>query len=525
MSELLQRPARRPDEWWDGYVVRVLSENGVNLKNRYMLDKIAPLVEKLLSAEVMRNAQAGLLVDGERRVFSSHLLPAWAVRSSRAACAHCAHCWHDAPYVRLNWRLSTTTHCAVHGVPLTIKCQVCSRLAFQWDLARQACACGEPYAQRPATLQTYGESASTESLTLADQEHVAMTVFLGYLLPRLACASFARSRERPPSTQEFMDRLGSVAVPKVEWLSTLWGALPAAAHLSCALNLILRLRAEELKAPTVMSVLPLWTWAQHLSGLGASAAVSVRNGWIQAGELSRGRVSASEALRLSGWDSRNLWDTVARGQLKPIRTFSNGLRQHQFSSDQVKLMKEMGRPLVRLGEPLDLGLEGCRTKIFTVSGVARYLTGPGGNKWLDYDSVRALLATLSSRATPVDAISGPKVSLGSGRVWQRFYLPVLRPLFDRLCSGEFQLWSCGDAPGFARFYIGPDAISFLYRGSVWCKPDSPDEQAVRDLPLDGGQVTWQPTRQEFARRSQLGVRYSKSRRFVQLSLPVLAGSV
>lgn len=525
MPEFLQRPIRIRGEWWDGYVARVLIANGFVPRDRYMLNKLSPLVEQVASSGVKQISQAGSNVEGALRVFASHRLPDWAVRGDKASCAHCPHCLHDSHHVRLVWRLTTETSCAAHGVPLTSKCGACLRSVFHWDLTRRVCVCGVAFA-RPAAGKLTDEGEGCGDLDRQagdwelDPEQLAMTVFLGRLLPLLAAASFSRGRERPPTSSDFMARLGLTVRPRVDWASELWNALPSATHLRRALHLVLRLRAEDKTAPSLLGTLPLWSWAQSLSDLGASSVAAERKGWVGVGELSRGLVSATEAVRLAGLGGRRFQELLASGEVTPIRTLSAGVRQHQFSADQVCKLMQLKRPGCRHGTPMDLGVEGNGVRVLKKAGIVNSVMGPGGNDWLDYDELRSLLDALGKRASAVAGVSGPKVSLGSKRVWQSIYIPSLRALFDRLLSGEFELWSCGESPGFARFYIGPDAISFLHRSSMGWGPELVDGMRTAELPLHGGEMAWQPSRQAWHRRPLRGWFQGARQHAVQLPLPM-----
>ena len=542
MLKLLQRPLLNPGEWWDGYVARVLAVNGHVPNGAYLLGKLEPFVDAMVPGDVKRRAQAGTAVGVGLAAFSRHTLPMWAVRGPKSAAAYCPECYRVEPYVRLSWRLRAVTHCEIHGCPLRTKCGACGNSVFHWDLERASCLCGAPFTQASQSEMVRAEEPADdpaahgrEHWVFSDQrasnllsvedgcgdvnsEQIAVMAFLGCLLPSVAAVSVRGIAKSDRTVLGFLRRLALTALPSVAWVEQLWRSLPSTAHLGTAVHIVLKLHHEERTAPSDLSTLPLWEWAQALCSLGAPTSPAERKGWISAGELSKDLVSATTAARQAGLSVVHFQDLMKMGIVVPIRTFTLGVRQHQFTKEQVRKLQSLGQQGHRYGKPLDLGIEGNGLKVLERSGIANLVGGISGRTWLDRVELHSLLDDFNRFATPAERIDGQKVSLGSKRVWQSPYIPALKAMFSRLRSGELRLWAWGSAPGLARFYIGPDALEFLHRGALGRDSSAAGTLGQPELPLLGGEVAWLPTPQTWKRPPRLGWVQAVPQHAVQLPL-------
>lgn len=543
MPKLLQRPSLMPGEWWEGYVVRVLLENGHAPNGKYMLRKLEPLVAATMASDVKLDAQAGDLVRERLHAFSVFTLPRWAVRGHGAATAYCPQCYRDAPYIRLSWRLHAVTHCEAHGCPMQACCGACGSPVFHWHLAGRFCRCGADVSQSPWTKTSAsmalnlkpvpgGENSLFSAQCVEDLvstegerkcfrvEAIATVAFLGCLLPSLAAARMTGTKWREPTVSGLLSRLGLSAVPSVAWVEQLWQALPSAAHLRNALLIVLRLHHEELSLPSDLSVLPLWQWAQTLSGLGASSATAERRGWVPVGALAPRLHSASSVARQTGFAVRQLTELMAKGVAMPTRTLTVGVRQHQFSPEIVHELQRLRDHECRYGRYGNLGVEGNGLKILAKTGIVGLAIEGCDRRRLDRRQMRALLDGLDRRAAPIDQLDGAKVSLGSKRIWQSPYIPALKETFSRLLSGELNLWVCGNAPGLARFHVGLDTLEFLHRGALGKARSRADADVQPELPLCGGKTSWVPKPQIWRQPPRIGKAHSREDKTLQLSLLV-----
>jgi hypothetical protein len=541
MPKLLQRPSLMPGEWWESYVVRVLLENGHAPNGRYMLRKLEPLVTATVASDVKRDAQAGDRIREGLHTFSVFTLPRWAVRGHGAATAYCPECFRNAPYIRLSWRLNSVTHCETHGCPMQACCGACGSPVFHWQLAGRFCRCGADIAQSPGTKSPSSVVPSlepvldeqnllfsaqcVEDLVSAEGDGkcsragaIATVAFLGALLPSLAAARMTGIKWKEPTVSGLLSRLSLSAVPSVAWVEQLWQALPSAAHLRNALLVVLRLHHDELSSPSDLSVLPLWQWAQTLSGLGASSATAERRGWVSVGALAPRLYSASSVSRQTGITERQLAELMAKGVAIPTRTLMVGVRQHQFSPETVHELQRLRDHECRYGRYGNLGVEGNGLKILAKTDVVDLATGNGERRRLDRSQMRALLDGLNSRAAPIDQLDSAKVSLGSKRIWQSPYIPVLKEMFSRLLSGELQLWVCGKAPGLARFHVGLDTLEFLHRGALGKARSGTDAEIQPELPLFGGKTSWAPKPQTWRQPPRIGKAHSREAQALQPSL-------
>lgn len=541
MPKLLQRPSLMPGEWWEGYVVRVLLENGHAPNGKYMLRKLEPLVAATVASDVKRDAQAGDLVRERLHTFSVFTLPRWAVRGHGAATAYCPECLRNAPYIRLSWRLNSVTHCEAHGCPMLACCGACGSPVFHWHLAGGFCRCGADISQSPGTKAPASVVLSLDAVLDGDSslfsaqcvedlvstgcdgkcssaEAIAMVAFLGALLPSLAAARMTGTKWKERTVSGLLSRLDLSALPSVAWVEQLWQALPSAAHLRNALLVVLRLHHEELSFPSDLSVLPLWKWAQTLSGLGASSAAAERRGWVSAGVLAPGLHSASSVARQTGITVRQLTELMVKGVAMPTRTLMVGVRQHQFSPEIVHEVQRLRDHECRYGRYGNLGVEGNGLKILAKTEVVSLATGGGDRRRLDRHQMRALLDGLERCAAPIDQLDSAKVSLGSKRIWQSPYIPAFKEMFLRLLRGELKLWVCGKAPGLARFHVGLDTLEFLHRGAL-CKARSETDAEVQpDLPLFDGKTSWAPKPQTWRQPPRIGRVQSREAQALQLSL-------
>lgn len=542
MPKLLQRPRLEAGKWWDGYVVHVLAENGHAPTRDYMQGRLERFVDELVPIESKLKALAGNPIGERLRAFSDFALPAWAVRGPMSATAYCPCCFWADPVVQLSWRLRAVTHCREHRRLLETTCGACGARVFHWDLARGSCRCGAALGidpngagadDRPSThaeaedLEIFSSQFTSSLLTSTgggsvehQRQTFALIVFLARALPTLAALQ-VKGADHRPSVKGLLEWLGLTAQPRVEWVETLWKALPSAAHLRTALNSVLALFHDERAAPSDLSALPLWSWAEDLCKLGASPAEAERRGWAAVGSLKRSLVPTKVAARQAGLSEMHLHHLMGKGLVAPARTFSVGDRQHLFSDEQVRALERFRHNGYGYGRSLNLGIEGNGLSVFRVSGVVSVVAGNAGRAWLDGVELRELLAELTSRATRIERLDGTKVSLGSKRLWQFRHVPALKPLFSRLRTGEFEVWASGDTPGFASLFIGTDSIEFLHRGIVGGSATNESLDGQQHLPLIGGAGAWIPTSPPWNRPPPAGRPRAVSGRSSQLLLEAI----
>lgn len=525
MPELLQRPPMQPGEWWEGYVVRVLAANGL-MPTEYMQARLERHVEELVTRDVKQASLAGNHASDGLSNFSREVLPSWAVRPQGGATAYCPDCFRDSPYIRVGWRLRGATRCGIHGHVLRVRCWSCNRRVFHRDLICGRCTCGAEYIKAPTldaapspalckwTRPTRrarasrvcspdtGLSLTANAMGGFDSQHVALVAFLGCLLSSLALTDINATNQSDGTVSSLLTRLGLKVEPTLEWVETLWRRLDCATHLRCALGVVLTLRNDEKSAPSLLGTLPLWEWAQTLCRHGASPMFAERKGWISKGELAQALIPAGTVMQLTGVSALHLRDLMSEGIAVPVRTLTYGLKQHLFSLDQIDLLKSHVRQGYRYGKPVDLGIGGDSLEVMTEARVVGVTTGITGRSWLDRQELGRLLEDLSAHAVPMAQEHSSRVSLGSRRIWQRSFLPVLKLMVDQLRSGKLNLWTYGSAGGLARFYVGLDSLELLHRFEYAGWPGSEEDQNINaKLPLRGGEMKWPLERHPGGKRS------------------------
>lgn len=525
MPKLLQRPPLKPDEWWDAYVARALAENGHAATREHTIGKLEPIVAQLVPAAVRQRAQAGALLGEGLRAYAQWALPAWAVRGSLGVAAYCPICFQYDPYVRLGWRLRGVTHCAEHGCSLVTRCGTCSRNILHWDLARQHCRCGAAlgHAQVAHEMSTAADARSTVSadwLFCAQDVHSASTplegqsedgcpeslvliVLLGTLLPSLVTVRLRGLDDKACTIGGFLKGLNLTLTLTRQWVEQLLTSLQSAAHLRAALNLVLALWHQEQTSKSVLGDLPLYDWASKLCELGASPSTAERRGFIPAGTLRRGLVPMKVAAHQAGLSPMHLHDLMGKGSVAPVRTLDVGGRQHLFSQAQVVALARFRNPGYGYGMSLDLGLDHGGLVVLRMTGIVNLVKDSSGARWLDGGELRALLATLEARAKVTERVDGLKLNLGSRCIWHTRNIPALKMLFTRLCAGETPVWACGDQPGFARFFIGVEALELLHRGVARAERQALDIEAQQVLSLPDGTASWSLVRPSWRQRPPL----------------------
>ena len=544
MPELLQRPSMQPGEWWDGYVIRVLAANGL-MPSGYMLAKLERYVEELVTFDVKQASLAGNHAGDGLSNFSCEVLPSWALRPQGGATAYCAECFRDSPYIRLGWRLRGATRCGVHGHVLRVKCWSCNRRVLHRDLICGRCTCGADYINappmdvantpalskwaRPTRRARASKACSTDtglSLTANasgrfDAQHVSLVAFLGCLLSSLAVTDRTGKSQSDGTVSSLLKQLDLKVEPTLEWVESLWEKLDCATHLRCALGVVLTLRNDEKSAPSLLSTLPLWEWAQTLCRRGASPMFAERRGWISKGELAQALIPAGTVMQLTGLSGRHLRDLMSEGVVVPVRTLTFGPRQHLFSMDQIDVLKSHALQGHRYGKSVDLGIEGDGLQVMMAAKIVGITRSHVRRSWFDRQELCRLLEDLSARAVPMEEAHNARISLGSRHIWQRPFLPVLKLMVDQLRSGKLNLWTYGCAAGLARFYIGPDSMALLHHFASAGWSASEENQSMNaKLPLEGGEVKWRLAKHRGVKRACMRAPQTLCPAWKQVVLPL-----
>lgn len=139
-GKLLIRPQLLPDEWWEGYVARVLCMNGVRLDT--ISDSDIESVSHPVGSQQIRGHSVGKAGPFGFRWFGRFLLPSQLLRTSVNTVPICHSCFAKSNHIRMIWRLRYTTTCALHHTVLNDCCPICSRHWRLVDISRGSCSCG-----------------------------------------------------------------------------------------------------------------------------------------------------------------------------------------------------------------------------------------------------------------------------------------------------------------------------------------------------------------------------------------------
>lgn len=297
MFKLLVRPAIASDEWWGGYVSRVLQANGYLSKNVIGLRTLEALVSEMAPADVVQRHVAGTLSDHHVAPFSEYGLPAWAVQTAGGAIRYCPCCVRESAYVRMRWRLWPVTVCDVHRVSLTRSCKQCGRQVFCWSAPGWQCRCGQDLTAAECEQPPPADEMRLQASLLralpdvpvvdgADAHGVgqqfALYLFLTAALKRLVAKSLLGNQAAPKQTeQQFVDGLGLQAERSLVCVETLWRRLPSQCHALVALKFVWELYLQERQHPTILSTLPLVAWIEQINALGPDSNGAARRRWTE----------------------------------------------------------------------------------------------------------------------------------------------------------------------------------------------------------------------------------------------------
>jgi hypothetical protein len=141
-SRPLVRPSLLKDEWWTGFVGRVIDANGVRPNPNLGMGMFEESVSLLVTPRHVQSHQVGTEGHFGLRMFGRYLLPRQFVRSKFCSVPICHQCFAETNHIPMSWRLRTTSVCLKHNKLLNDQCPQCK---LRWNFAvvfRGRCQCG-----------------------------------------------------------------------------------------------------------------------------------------------------------------------------------------------------------------------------------------------------------------------------------------------------------------------------------------------------------------------------------------------
>lgn len=280
----LIRPSILSDEWWQGYVARVLGSNGVRFNSMISIESYLSNVRTLVTYEQLISHQVGPEGAFGYRWFGRYLLPSLFVRANESHVPICHSCFADSNHIRMTWRLRTTTVCAQHGVFLNDCCPLCG---LRWrirEICRGECQCGFDLQrtdhQRVAQLHDLLGAATDFDATVYYEPHryvteyvrddpnsrkVSFSCFWAYVLNRLDCPDLSAEvvqKIQDMHSSEYLNHcihLGSISC----WTILPQGLMPRE-KVAKALQIVNEIASSTGHNFGLLGVLPVARWIKEL---------------------------------------------------------------------------------------------------------------------------------------------------------------------------------------------------------------------------------------------------------------------
>ena len=492
------RPTLHEDEWWWCYVVRTLWLNEYRAHREYIIRQLEPYIANAIGSVTVDRLRAGDDADGGVRLYANTTVPKWAVSGLSSNIQICPQCLADAAYVRLHWRLLSTTVCQHHSALLISRCPSCSSTWRVWDIVRGTCRCGRSiHSTTPNTIDSYHLSSKSLSLvglvstpthaeastevaladapqspvptnrdTCSTKIEYATRLFLHRLIRRLSGISIRGVTSScdpldPLTPYRWLDNQDISIELNVSGISKLWCQLRSVAYLRAALECVCRLFHEEKCNPTLMSRLPLMKWAKELAGLGANVDKVIKRSWIPEGSISLGMYSLKRAAEITGVRKMHIHFLMRKNLIQPAGYLTVGAPQHLFTPDQLNQLRLLKPKAFGMGSEMNLGLPKMARNVLRCTTILdRRADAHGVNRFLE-QSIRQLFDDLDRHSKPLESATGPLFQLCDTRLWTNTYPLALTRIFSELRKGVHAIFTNGESPGFSRYLVGPELISSL----------------------------------------------------------------
>lgn len=328
------RPQRKPDEWGETYLARLIRENGVKRPWRYDLDRIrrSPLSERATTALPH---------------YRDEKLPAWAMLGRGAQIRYCPACLHDANYIRERWRLSTFEVCTIHNIRLkndlvepaiSASYNRPEKLKIDEVTPEQTWAgatCPLPVERAHVTAIWGAFEAAIEGVCADSNELLAWALLSEKILDAVVTSIRgvdypSRDAVRATHRASWLHRIGKSIIPSREGVLRFVLNLEQSAHQRAAASCLRKLADEEAKEATLLSRLPLQWLRDRLIAASPEAHAGVSHGALPRDLHPTDHISLDRAEALIGCQASLLYFLVREGFFKSVHSIKKGRKQYTF---------------------------------------------------------------------------------------------------------------------------------------------------------------------------------------------------
>ena len=463
---LLIRPRRNEDEWWDGYVARVVQSNGWKAATTRLLEAQFPLVRMSTGVEPTGALLFSKWGRGEQAFIDDKPIPRWAVYRGNHGLLVCGHCLNEARYVRLAWKVPGYEACLTHRCALSGSCKGCKRFWTVWDVLRGQCPCGLGIGgeQHEAQVGTEEFALATaiwaDSMVLHSRESQALALSLLCWRLLLDVARARRGRDVSLRGRRLLEHAAEWLTAEnlklevsIEGVGRFLSALEMPIHLAAAVACLDQLLTSEQSSPTIIAPLPLSVWREQLRAMKAPEK-RLRSLGTRMRQHGDERVFFQNQVALS-------LGVGGGSMVKLIEAAGIVVKEHRRKQRAYRLIDEtevrklevfQGTYVTTFELASAFGIEG--------KTVLRHLRNSGhlrrspllvGHRYMRQD-VCMLMDDLSERALPWDA-SLSLVALTDELLWRYTMALVDRRLLDDLRSGNEPVYRRDVGVGLQQFGV------------------------------------------------------------------------
>lgn len=328
------RPQRKPDEWGETYLARLIRANGVKRPWRYDLDRIrhSPLSERAATALPQ---------------YRDEKLPSWAMLGRGAQIRYCPACLHDAGYIRERWRLSPFEVCTIHNIRLKNDLvEPAISASYNRPEKRKideitpeqmwsGAMCPLPVELAHVTNIWGASEAAIEGRCTDSNELLAWALLSEKILDAVVTSIRgvdypARDAVRATHRAGWLHRMGKSIAPSREGVLQFILKLESGAHQRAAAACLRKLADDEVKEATLLSRLPLQWLHDRLIAASPEAHAGVGHGALPRDLHPTDHISLDRAEALLGCQASLLYFLVREGFFKSVHSIKKGRKQYTF---------------------------------------------------------------------------------------------------------------------------------------------------------------------------------------------------
>lgn len=328
------RPQRKPDEWGESYLARLIRANGVKRPWRYDLDRIrhSPLSERAVTALPQ---------------YRDEKLPLWAMLGRGAQIRYCPACLHDEGYIRERWRLSPFEVCTIHNIRLKNDLvEPAISASYNRPEKRKVdeitpeqmwsgAMCPLPVERAHVTNIWGAVEAAIEGQCADSNELLAWALLSEKILDAVVTAVRGvdyPSRDAVRSTHRavWLHKMRTSISPSREGVLRFVLNLEHGAHQRAAAASLRKLADDEAKEETLLSRLPLQGLHDRLVAASPESLAGVSHGALPRDLHPADHISLDRAEALIGCQASLLYFLVRERFFKSVHSMRQGRKQYTF---------------------------------------------------------------------------------------------------------------------------------------------------------------------------------------------------